>query len=180
MNQPSRAHFITRLKTIETVPLRGHFFRLVLSINANAIEETGPSFTIGGRYNPPGEFGALYLSEAPALCWNEKMKQYSGRAEAIPLQTLGEFDVQIARSLDLTDERVLKVLGTKVEDLTDLFDNSLPRMIGAAAWDIGIEALKFFSCVPLEDATKNIVIFKDHLKATSKVVLKKRIPNWRQ
>ena len=176
MTPPSRAHFITRLKTLETVPLRGHFFRLVLSVNAGAIEETGPSFVGGGRYNPPGEFGALYLSESPALCWNEKMKQYNDRADAIPPQTLGEFDVHIARSLDLTDESVLKVLGTKVEDLTDLFDHSLPRMIGAAAWSIGIEALTFFSCVPFQDATKNVVIFKDHLKPTSKVVLAKTIP----
>jgi hypothetical protein len=72
------------------------------------------------------------------------MKQYNDRADAIPPQTLGEFDVHIARSLDLTDESVLKVLGTKVEDLTDLFDHNLPRMIGAAAWSIGIEALNVF------------------------------------
>lgn len=170
---PPRSHFIKRLKKVETAPLRGHFFRLVLSVNATAIEETGPSFVGGGRYNPPGEFGALYLSESPALCWNEKMKQYNDRAEAIPLQTLGEFDVRISRCLDLTDDNVLKILGLKTEDLTDLFIHSLPRMIGAAAWSLGIEALKVFSCVPVKEAKKNIVIFKDHLNPTSKIVLAK-------
>lgn len=169
----SRSHFVTRLKRVETVPLKGHFFRLVLSVNANAIEETGPSFVNGGRYNPPGEFGALYLSESPALCWNEKLKQYNDRADAVPQQSLGEFDVHIARSLDLTDEAILDTLGVKAENVTDLFDHSLPRMIGAAAWSVGIEALKVFSCVPVKGARRNFVIFKDQLKPPSKILLAK-------
>jgi RES domain-containing protein len=69
----TRQHFIAHIKKIHLSPLQGDFFRMVLEAHADSIEETGPSFMIGGRYNIAGEFGALYLAESPELCWQEKL-----------------------------------------------------------------------------------------------------------
>lgn len=140
-------------------------------MHADAIEETGPSFAVGGRYNPANEFGALYLAESPALCWQEKIKYYSGRVDAIPNQALGEFEVNITKGLDLTNGKVLEALGIKIEDITHPSDHYLTKMIGAAAWSLGIEALRVPSSV--NPTLRNIVIFRDHLQPQSQVERKK-------
>ena len=170
----SREFFAERLKPLERKPLKGSYFRLVLLAHADAIEETGPSFAVGGRYNPANEFGALYLAETPELCWQEKLKYYSGRADAIPDQALGEFEVKILAGLDLTNAQVLKTLGIEIEDITRPSDHYITKMIGAAAWALGIEAL----IVPpgVNPKMKNIVIFRDHLQSQSQVERKKVTP----
>ena len=170
----SREFFADRLKTLERKPLKGSYFRLVLLAHADATEETGPSFAVGGRYNPANEFGALYLAETPELCWQEKLKYYSGRANAVPDQSLGEFEVSILAGLDLTNTQVLKALGIEIEDITRPSDHYIPKMIGAAAWALGIEALLVPSSV--DPAMKNIVIFRDHLQPQSQVERKKVTP----
>lgn len=170
----SREFFAARLKTLERTKLKGHYFRLVLLAHADAIEETGPSFAVGGRYNPANEFGALYLAETPELCWQEKLKYYSGRADSVPDQALGEFEINITAGLDLTSAEVLKVLGIKIEDITHPSDRYITRMIGSTAWSLGIEALVVPSSV--DPIMKNIVIFRDHLQPQSQVERKKVTP----
>ena len=178
-HQFSREYFAARLKTLERKPLKGRYFRLVLLVHADAIEETGPGFAVGGRYNPANEFGALYLAETPELCWQEKLKYYSGRADAVPDQALGEFDISIHAGLDLTDAEVLKALGVKTEDIARPSDHYLTRMIGAAAWSLGIEALLVPSSI--DPDMKNIVIFRDHMRPQSKVERKKVSTfNWKE
>ena len=146
----------------------------MLFAHADAIEETGPSFAVGGRYNPANEFGALYLAETTELCWQEKLKYYSGNADAVPDQALGEFEVNIHTGLDLTNAEVLKVLGIEIEDITRPSDRYITKMTGAAAWSLGIEALLVSSSV--DPAMKNIVIFRDHLQPQSQVERKKVAP----
>lgn len=171
----SREFFAARFKPLEKIRAKGHYFRLILMKYADAIEETGPSFSVGGRYNPANEFGALYLAESPKLCWQEKIKYYSGRVDAIPEQALGEFEVHILRAVDLTDAKVLKALGIKIEHITHPSDHYITKMIGAAAWSLGIEALVVPSSV--DSAQKNIVIFRDHLQRQSYVERKKVTPS---
>ena len=170
----SREYFAARLKKLERKSLTGIYFRLVLLVHADAIEETGPSFAVGGRYNPANEFGALYLAGTPELCWQEKLKYYNGRADAVPDQALGEFEIHIHAGLDLTDTNVLKALGIKLEDITQPATHYITKMIGAAAWSLGIEALLVPSSI--DPTMKNIVIFRDHLQPQSQVERKKVAP----
>jgi RES domain-containing protein len=156
-----------RLARLPPVSLRGHFFRLVPSIHAEAIGETGPSFTVGGRYNPRGEFGAFYLSQSTELCWKETLKRFNNVPEDIPPQSSGEFQVSITKCLDLTDEETRKVLGVDLEDITQVADHYLTQMIGAAAWSLGIEAVKFPSSVSPDQF--NIAVFTDHLGKESHI-----------
>ncbi len=163
----SREEFKRRLRSLKPARLRGRLFRLVPAFHADAISETGPSFTYGGRFNPREEFGALYLSETAEVSWKETVKKYNNRPEDVPSQTAGIFEVDIHRSLDLTDEKVLEALGVALEDITQPADHYLTQMIAAAAWSLGIEAIKFASSV--DSQRFNVAIFMDHLTDTSSV-----------
>jgi RES domain-containing protein len=156
-----------RIRQIKSVRIQGHFFRLVPAIHAEAIEETGPSFAIGGRYNPRGEFGALYLGQSAALCWKEILKFYQGRTEYVPDQVLGEFAIDIKECLDLTVPKTLETLGVTLEQITEPANHYLTRLIGGSAWSLGIEAIKFPSSA--DPGQFAVAIFRDHLHSQSKV-----------
>lgn len=161
----SRENFTRRLRSLKSNHFRGRFFRLVPAFHADAIGETGPSFANGGRFNPRGEFGALYLSEGADVCWKETLKKYDNRARDIPDQALGEFEIHVRRGLDLTDPEVLTALGVTLEDISQPTDYYLTQMIAAAAWSLGIEAIKFPSS--LDRDRFNLAVFTDHLANTS-------------
>lgn len=163
----SRETFAKRLSEWKPHSLRGRFFRLIPSIHAEAISETGPSFAVGGRYNSRGEFGALYLSESPDVCWKETLKKYNNLPDDVPDQSLGEFEMNIQRCLDLTDEGTRKMLGVTLEDITEPADYYLTQMIGGAAWSLGIEAIKFPSSVSPDRF--NVCVFMDHLSDESHI-----------
>jgi RES domain-containing protein len=133
---------------------------MVRAEEADSILSTGPSFTYGGRYNRPGEFGALYLSETPEICEQEKLKQVGGRRQLLPPQALGFVDVDIRDVLDLTDEDNRKALGVSAQHVTDLLDMALPQAIADAARDLGVRALLVPSAAT---AGKNLVVFEESL-----------------
>jgi RES domain-containing protein len=162
----SRGDLRRRLHALKRRRLRGRFFRLVPSFHADAISETGPSFANGGRFNPRGEFGALYLSEVPEISWKETLKKYGDRAQDVPAQSIGVFELDVQKGLDLTDEKVLKALGVTLEDITQPADHYLTQMI-AAAWSLGIEAIKFPSSI--DPRYFNVAVFVDHLSGASTV-----------
>jgi RES domain-containing protein len=89
----------------------------------------------------------------------------------VPDQSLGEFEVDIHAGLDLTNADILKALGIKIEDIAHSSDHYITKMIGAAAWALGVEALVVPSSV--DPAMRNIVIFRDHLQPPSQVERKK-------
>lgn len=167
----SKDFFSQRIKTIGKKHVQGTFFRLVLAIHSEAIEETGPSFMVGGRYNLANEFGALYLAKSPELCWQEKLKYYNNMPATIPSQTLGEFQIKINHCLDLTDPKTLKILGITIEDIIQPGNHYLTKMIGSAAWSSGVEAILVPSAI--NSSQKNIVVFRDHLTSQSTVIRKK-------
>lgn len=133
---------------------------MVQAEDADKILSTGPSFAYGGRYNSLGEFGALYLSEAPHVCEHEKLKQVGDQPNLLPPQVLGSIEVSIPDVLDLTNEEKLKALGVTVQDITDLLDVTLPQAIAAAARSHGIKALLVLSAVAF---SKNLVVFEEGL-----------------
>ncbi len=142
--------------------------------DAEALLSTGASFSFGGRYNKPGEFGALYLSNNQQTCKAEKLRQVAGRRELLPPQIVGWVEVDLGGVVDLTDESNLKKLDVPLGRLTDPLDTTLPREIGAAARSLGVRALLVQSAAA---SGKNLVIFEETLtrpNITVKVVKTER------
>lgn len=144
--------------------------------DADSVLSTGPSFTYGGRYNKAGEFGALYLSEDPAICEKEKLRQAGDQPELLPPQMVGAIKVDIPEVLDLTGEENVKVLGISRRDLVDLLDMTLPRDIAETARRLGIKGLLVPSAVALG---KNLVIFEESLSDPQCKVRLIRTQKWR-
>jgi len=66
-----------------------------------------------GRYNPPDEFGALYLSDSPEACAAE-MKHWP---RTPPDYVIVEIKVKARKICDLTDPILLDLLGLEIDDL---------------------------------------------------------------
>lgn len=157
---PGPGPALGKLKTLPRIHLKATFYRMVRAEDADAIVSTGASFTYGGRYNRAGEFGALYLSEARALCEKEKLKQVGDQPDVLPPQVIGAIAVDIHDIVDLTDEANQKALGLSAAQLTDQLDLTLPQAVADAARSLGINALLVPSAVA---AGKNLVVFEDSL-----------------
>jgi len=106
-----------KLLRIRPSSIEGRFFRLVPEkYQAEALSIAG-SLQYGGRYNPPREFGALYLGEDEGVCWAE-IRRRAGSPEFLrEPRVLAEVEVELERVLDLADEEVLRELGIEEDDL---------------------------------------------------------------
>lgn len=148
---------------------------MVRAEDADAILSTGASFTYGGRYNKAGEFGALYLGEAPALCEKEKLKQVADQPDLLPPQVIGAVEVDIRDVLDLTDGANQKALGVSEAQLTDPLDLTLPQTVAEAARALGVNALLVPSAVA---AGKNLVVFEERLTQAGCKIRALRTQKW--
>lgn len=75
---------------------------------------------VGGRYNPPGEFGAVYVSRDQKGLLREldrRSEKLGIRREDLPPRTLLTLDLHVKRVLDLTDAAVREAWGADIEDL---------------------------------------------------------------
>ncbi|MBI4242443.1 MAG: RES family NAD+ phosphorylase [Candidatus Rokubacteria bacterium] len=172
---PESSPALGNLKTLPRIHLKATFYRMVRAEDADAILSTGPSFAYGGRYNKADEFGALYLSEAPAICEQEKLRQVANRPELLPAQVLGAIEVDIRDVLDLTDAANQRALGISFAQLTDPLDLTLPQAVAEAARALGINALLVPSAVA---AGKNLVVFEDRLTQPSCKVRTVKTQKW--
>lgn len=76
---------------------------------------------VGGRYNPAGEFGAVYVSqtrEGAIREFDRQIEKLGIRRQDLLPRVLLILDLQVTNVLDLTDERVREAWGTSVEKLT--------------------------------------------------------------
>jgi RES domain-containing protein len=62
----------------------------------------------GGRYNPPDEFGALYLSDSPEACAAEMKRRPRTPRDYV----IGEINVKAQKICDLPDPILLDQPGT--------------------------------------------------------------------
>lgn len=116
----------------------------------------------GGRFNPAGEFGALYAS----LERETSIRELHRLAERlrIPMQellprTILTLDVHLQRVLDLTDVGVCQAWGLSAEDLTS-DDVGTCQEVGRSAWRAGYEAIRFPSAT---GTGTNLAVFLDRL-----------------
>lgn len=166
---------VGKLKTLPRIHLKATFYRMVRAEDADSILSAGASFTYGGRYNRAGEFGALYLSEAPALCEKEKLKQVADQPDLLPPQVIGAVEVDIQDVLDLTDAAIQKALGVSADQLTDPLDLTLPQAMAEATRALGINALLVPSAVA---AGRNLVVFEERLTQPSCKIRTTNIKKW--
>lgn len=101
-----------------------------------------------------------YLSESPAICEQEKIKQVANQPELLPPQVMGSIEVDVRDVLDLTEAANQKALGLSTAQLTDPLDLTFPQALAEAARALGINALLVPSAVA---AGKNLVVFEDSL-----------------
>lgn len=101
----------------------------------------------GGRFNPPGEFGAVYVAVERATALRELARQaeFLGFAveELLPRAML-RLQLHIRRVLDLTDESVCRAWGLAGADMTELQHDECWE-IARAAYRSGFEAIQFRS-----------------------------------
>lgn len=124
---------------------------------------------VGGRFNPPGEFGALYLSMDRATVRAE-LRRRAERTGVEPDELLPRacmaVEVDVGRVLDLTDESERTRWGL---DLTALAgdEHTLCQEVGRAARREGYEAILYPSAARASGL--NVVVFTDRLHPGSRV-----------
>lgn len=125
------------------------------------IDEIVHSVLYSWRYNPKGEFGVLYLSSSPECCWREKLKQVHSRASDLPPQAVGNFDCNLSKCLDLTDEASRDALAVALDELLRPADFTMTQSLSREARRAGFEAI----IAPLAIGTdcRSLVVFKDKL-----------------
>jgi RES domain-containing protein len=141
--------------------LLGNYYRMLDRRFSGKMDEISPSLLYGGRYNPAGEFGVLYLAVSPRCAYAELLKQVEGVKEDLPALVVGAFRLDLRKCLDLTDTHVQKSLGIDLVDLTLPADFQLTHQISQAARKIGFEAVLVPSAANPE--CKNLVVYKDKL-----------------
>lgn len=151
------------LAGIAPVRLAGRrWYRLVSVRYQESLSSDRGAYLAGGRYNPPEQFGALYLSESPAASRAEIARQ--GLRSMLRF-VLGTFRVTLAKVCDLTNPPVLRALGIKRDDLVQ--DDWLhTQQLGTLIREAGFEA----ALVPSAAGPYvNLVIFTDRLSHESEV-----------
>ena len=126
------------------------------------------AFRWGGRYNSPGEFGALYLSKTRKGCAAEITRRPSHPPEYI----VGKIRVKLGKVCDLTDPELLKQLGLSRVQLT-ADDWAETQTLGDLVRDAGFEGIIVPSAA---GQFNNLVIFMDRLTAASRVELEETKP----
>ncbi len=146
------------------------YFRMVAAAHAAEMDETAHTVLYSWRYNPRGEFGALYFSASPECAWREKLKQVHGRPQDLSPQAVGTFEVGLSRCLDLTAAKTLSALGLERERLILPDDFRETQELSRQARRLGFEALHAPSAVGADCVT--LAVFKDKLAPPSYCLLK--------
>lgn len=147
------------------------YYRMTNEAYGGTIDDIGPSFIYGGRYNIKDEFGVLYLSSSPQCAFSERLRQVRGQKDDLLPQVIATFEVKIQKCLNLFEENIRREIGIVWDDLTKDSDFLTPQSISREARTAGFEALIAPSAVGKECQT--LVVFKDRLEPPSFCTLKK-------
>lgn len=187
---------LLRRKIREALPLAQTFHGVCTRIpdtarvrEGRALSSEG-SFIWGGRYNPKGGFGALYLSCTRDTCLAEVayyLKRAGNFLADLPpenrtkLKTELEVEVQLSYVLNLTDPAIQQLIGIHEDQLKEEWDELqaageevFTQLIGKLAREAGWEALRVPSA---RHAGYNLVILSvENLSASSSVLVKTQKP----
>ena len=143
--------------------VRGRWYRMVARRYRAQTDSDAGALRIGGRYNPAGEFGALYLAKSEDACRAEVTRRIEPEATV----SLGTLEVDLEAVCDLTDPAVCQALGVTHPELVG-DDWSITQGIGRALRDAGFEGLIAPSAA---GPYGTLVVFKDrHPPSSIRVV----------
>jgi RES domain-containing protein len=131
----------------------------------------------GGRFNPAGEFGALYVSLDTDTPIAELCRQVV--RGGFPLATLFprvmlRFDVNVSQVYDLTHRPTMQAAGLDLHDIipgpgsADDAGHSVCQRVARDVYDRGFEAIRYPSAT---GAGENLAIFMKRLRPDSYVTL---------
>jgi RES domain-containing protein len=139
------------------------FFRAVHPIYKDSLLSTSGSLRNGGRFNPQGEFGALYLAESQSVCEAEL-----SRRSIVPRKYhIGKIKAKLGKVLDLTDKDVVKSLHI---NLGEIMENNfaMSQALGRWAHSKGYDAIVYPS---ITGGGKALCIFERPLKRGNNIFL---------
>ena len=192
----SAATIRKHLATIATITLHGPWSR---AIGFNLLKGPPPgapagsppqplwpggAMLRGARFTPKGSFGSLYLSDNPVTALQEVVSIFVPPGGTVPvvLKTspwvIVTVEGVLTNVLDVTDSSIQKHLGTTLAELTGEWAYSQSKglvpptqLLGKAAHDAGIVALKYRSAKSVDDGS-SIVVFTDNLASNPANYLK--------
>lgn len=137
----------------------------------------------GGRWNPPGLFGAIYGSLDPYAALAETVGTYGqyhiSFEQRLPLVLVG-IRIRLQRILDLTEGKMRQHLGVSEERMLDADwqtaqaknGEGLTQAIGRLAWEANVEDLLVSSTRLKKE--KNLVVFPNRLYKPSYLTIVNR------
>ncbi|MDP8215105.1 MAG: RES family NAD+ phosphorylase [Candidatus Euphemobacter frigidus] len=139
------------------------FFRAILPIYRDRLLSTNGSLRNGGRFNPQGEFGALYLAESQSVCEAEL-----SRKSIVPRKYhIGKIKAIIGKVLDLTDQGIVKSLDINLGEI--MGDNyAMSQALGRWAHSKNYDAIIYPS---ITGKGKALCIFERSLKKGKNIFL---------
>ena len=168
--RPKRS-LLKNIQKLTPSSLSGTYFRSVSFEYQGKVLDTQGSFEHGGRYNPIGELGALYVSDSEDLCRAEVEKRIkSGCADS---HAIRKIRIALTKVLDLTKPGNLRKLGIARQDLTQQRNEGgwvLTQDIARSAYKSGYEAILAPSAT---SKGNNLTIFDKHIDATRIQVVSK-------
>lgn len=165
--------FLKNIRKVKTSQITGSYYRLVSFKHKNEILSTTGSLNAGGRYNPPDEFGVLYLGETKEVCKAERIRRQNPHFLDSQI-IISKIKVSYKNVLDLTDSETLEILGIKKEEiLTEEKEGGweLTWEIARCAYQCGIEGILAPS---VTGEGNNLVIFEKHLKSKNIKIISKQ------
>src|SRR5574337_385995 len=139
--------------------VQGRWYRMVARRYRTGMDSDTGSVRTGGRYNPAGEFGALYLAESQEACRAEVAR----RIEPDVTMSLGTLEVDLEAVCALTNPATLQALLITHAALVGN-DWSVTQGIGRALRDAGFEGLTAPSAA---GPYGTLVVFKDRIHGSS-------------
>jgi RES domain-containing protein len=167
---------LERLATSSS-PFSGYCFRCLLprfASRSHAFSGDG-AFRASGRFHRRGLFRIVYTSLEPETALWETLRLARGerfeQAALLPRLMLSAH-VELHTTLDLTDAKIRRRLGTTLRELRDSEwmaseEESFTQTLGRLSYEIGYEAIQ----VPSSSGGRNLNLFPDNLQPESQIVL---------
>jgi len=161
-------------EALSTVPLHtfeGTLYRAVELRHLPTLLSSIGSLLSDNRYTPKGLSHALYLADGPDQAMLEATRSYQRvfPESRVPAYAVYPVHVDLAKVLDLTREDVLELLATSLMELTgdwratQRLGQRIPTQeLGRAAFEGGLEALKYPSAYHTLEGRANMVLFTEH------------------
>jgi RES domain-containing protein len=155
------------------IEYRGLAFRHCSPRHVDLQETMAASRRAGGRFNPSGEFGALYVSLDRETVRRELIRRAERtgvRLSDLVSRALLTLRIRLGKVLDLTNSATRRRWSISLEDLRGE-DQEVCHAVARRARRMGYEAIRYPSAT---GAGENLAILLDSLESGSSVEIERR------